>query len=131
MSDSILVSVKDICNISDDNNDFDDVLLIYINGALSTLWQLGTFSGNLHSITGSTETWDMLETDESIKPLVIEYVSSKTRLDFDPPQSTSLRDALANRVDELEFRINSATDPTDDEYTTIVDYFESKESGNE
>lgn len=131
MSDSVLTSVKNVCNISDDNKDFDDVLLIYINGALSTLWQLGTFSGKLYSITGSSETWDMLETDESIKPLVAEYVGSKTRLDFDPPQSTSLRDALANRVDELEFRINAATDPTDDEYTAIVDYFESKESDNE
>lgn len=128
MSDSILESVKSVCNINYDNTDFDDVLILYINGALSNLWQLGTFSGDTYSISGSEETWDSLEVDQSVAPLVKEYVGSKTRMDFDPPQSTSLRDALANRIDELEFRINAVTDPTDDEYNEIVGYSESETS---
>lgn len=127
MSDSILDTVKESCNIVESSTEFDAVLIMNINAAIATLWQLGTFSGDLHMITGDSETWDQITDDETLLPLVISYVCNKTRLMFDPPTSSALKDILENIVDEQSFRINAVTDPTEEEYNSvIVEYFESK-----
>lgn len=106
---TILDDIKAMCGITKTNTDFDVQIKIHANGALSSLRQLGTFSGNLYMVMEDS-VWDDLETDPEIQVLVIEYICQKTRLSFDPPQSSSLETAITGRIDELEFRINVLTD---------------------
>lgn len=101
--------IKIMCNIPKTNSDFDTQIQIAANSVLSTLRQIGTFTGNLYFIT-SESVWEDLETDQEIQAVVKEYVCLRTRLTFDPPQSSSLETALTGRIDELEFRINVLTD---------------------
>lgn len=42
--------------------------------------------------------------------MVKSYIHLKTRLLFDPPQSSVVRDAITNMLSELEFRINIEAD---------------------
>lgn len=106
--------IKVMCGIARENKDFDAQIRIYANGALSTLWQLGTFSGKLYSIADNSE-WDDLETDPELQAAVKEYICLRTKLTFDPPQSSSLETAMTSRMDELEFRINVLADTRDKE----------------
>lgn len=106
---TMLDDIKAMCGITRTNTDFDIQIKIHANGALSSLRQLGTFSGDLYLVTDEC-VWNDLEIDPEIQALAMEYICLKTRAAFDPPQASSLETAITGRLDELEFRINVLTD---------------------
>ena len=109
MSDTILADVKQKCGLPIENEDFDSEIILHANSALSILWQLGTFDGDLRTIDEQS-TWNEIETDIELQSLISEYIALKVRVIFDPPQSSTLSEALNHRIDELEFRINAVSD---------------------
>lgn len=106
---TMLDDIKLMCGIPKDNKDFDVQIKIHANGALGTLHQFGYFSGNLYRIEDNS-VWDDIETDPELQASIVEYICLRTRLSFDPPQSSSLESSLTGRMDELEFRINVLAD---------------------
>lgn len=108
--DSILNSVKvGLGGITADNTDFDQILLMDINMAFSTLKQLGV--GDTFTISDATAVWSDFITDVSVQEMVKSYVTKKVKMSFDPPMGSAAMEALRNSIAELEWRLNVYVDP--------------------
>ena len=113
--DSILVSIKKLLGVDEYCDHFDTDIIIHINSALMVLNQLGVGPSTGFVVTSNSETWsDFLGENTSIES-VKTYVYLKTRLVFDPPQTSSVIDAINRQISELEWRINVAVDPVSEE----------------
>ena len=114
MVDSILESVKIDLGITPDYTHFDNDLIMGINTAFSILTQLGVGPKAGFSITDDTAVWtDFLPEDPRLEMVKI-YVAKKTKLFFDPPTNGPLSEAFNKTLNELEWRINVAVDPGED-----------------
>ena len=112
---SILNSVKKTCNVAESDTSFDTDLILYINAQLSVLPQLGVGDAPF-SISGASEEWSDFLTEGSDETEIVKaYLGVAVRLVFDPPASGSVKEALQNYKDELEWRINVAVDPGKEE----------------
>lgn len=102
VSDSILISIKDILGIDKNYDAFDSSIIMHINSALMSLNQLGYPS---FRITGKDELWD--DYLESFKDFegVKTYIFFKVQSAFDPPQTGPLFEAVERQIKELEFRL--------------------------
>lgn len=119
VKESILNSVKKMLGITEDYTHFDPELIMYINGELMHLNQIGVGS-NVFIISSQDDTWeDFLGSDISKLPLVKPFVAGRVRLIFDPPQSSSVAQALNDQMKEYEWRLNVAVDPTEEENAAI------------
>ena len=108
MEDSILLTVKKLIGGADSGtyDHFDEDLILHINTCLAILDQLMSDSEQPYRITGSTEEWgDIPHVSEADQGLLKDYICTRTRLMFDPPQSSFVLDAMKKTCDELEFRI--------------------------
>lgn len=117
MVDSILDSIKQMLGISVDDKNFDAELIIYINGALMIINQLGVGPDG-YFITGKTETWDKFLIDRTDLELVKTCVYLRVRLVFDPPQNSFLVSAIKEQITEYDWRIEISRHP---EIATEVD----------
>lgn len=104
-NDSILVSIKKLCNIGEDENHFDRDILFHINAALGVLAQIGVLSEEWTLISDKKSKWIDLTDDKVILGLIVEYVQLKCVLIFDPPQTSAVLDAYKERINELEWRL--------------------------
>lgn len=102
---SILDSIKKMLGISVDDLNFDQELIIHINGALSVLMQLGVGPDTGFSITGSTETWGSLVGERRDLEIIKNAIYLRVRLIFDPPQNSFLTTAIQKQIEELDWRI--------------------------
>ena len=111
MEESILNSIKIFLGLSVDDDVFDQEVMLLINGVLMTLQQIGVGpQEKLFQIEDSSSTWsDYLEDPNEI-PLVKPYICMRVRLIFDPPQSSSLDQALRQEIAECEWRLNLKVD---------------------
>ncbi|WKW86797.1 hypothetical protein SEA_CONLEY_11 [Gordonia phage Conley] len=106
MSESILDSTKKILGIGEDYDAFDIDVIMHINGALSTLHQLGLGPEEGFMITDSSEEWgDLLEEDARLNSIKT-YIYLKVRILFDPPSTSFVLSALQEQIKELEWRLN-------------------------
>lgn len=118
MTDSILTSVKQLLTGLTENDDtFDDDIIIHINSTLSILNELGIGQPGFR-IEGKSETWEDFLGDLTHVDMVKSYVVLKVRLMFDPPSTATMVETYERRIQELEWRINVAVDPSkDNEFT--------------
>ena len=115
MENSILNTVKKICDIDSSCTDFDDQLIIIINATLMTLRQVGIGPTTGYSITSSTETWTDYISDLSLLQSVKPYVCYKTKLLFDPSANSQINSSIKAIVDEYEWRLNIEVDIPEEE----------------
>lgn len=109
---SILDNIKKLLGPSADNTDFDTDIIIHINTVFSILYQLGVGPTEGFQITDASKVWtDFLPTGGKLE-MVKTYVYLKTKLYFDPPMSSAAIDASNRQINELEWRINAAVDPS-------------------
>ncbi len=111
--DSILLTIKKMIGGDIESHDFDTDLIIAINSAISTLYQVGVESidprtGSEFAITGEEETWNDYLGDYLYLNMVKGYIYQKVRLVFDPPQNSFLVDAIQDQLKEIEWRITVA-----------------------
>ena len=114
MNDTILGSVKKMCNVAEDDSSFDQDLIIYINSALMTIMQEWHGMDHAFRVEDGTETWDDLLGYDTDFEGVQELVGLKVRLVFDPPTSGGAMEALKSVIDESEWRLNVQVDPKGD-----------------
>jgi len=109
--ESILLSVKASLGIPAEEVVFDDALMIAINTAFMSLMQLGVGTETGFKITTAEDNWeDFLvgATDlEGVKSLIV----LKTKLFFDPPNTSFLVEAFERQINELEFRLMAQEEP--------------------
>lgn len=110
MYNSILTSVKKMLGIEEEYKQFDADIIMHINSVFFTLNQLGVGPSNGFTIKDETATWDdYFEHGEQIEA-VKSYMYLKVRLLFDPPQTSSIMEAMKNQTSEFEWRINVDVD---------------------
>ena len=112
MNESILTSIKKMLGITEEYTHFDQDIIIHINTVLMILHQLGVGPEEGFAITDKTDEWDDFIGDNVLLELVKSYVYLKVRLIFDPPQSSSIIEAMNRQISEFEWRINVAVDPS-------------------
>lgn len=113
---SILLSIKSLIGGAFyETSDFNTDLIININSAFSILHQLGVGPENGFKITGENEVWSDFLGDSNVLEDVKIYVYLKTKLIFDPPANSFLVNAIQDEIKELEWRLNVAVDPAEED----------------
>ena len=108
--DSILLSVKNMLMIADEDTGFDPQITMYINAVFGILTQLGVGPKEGYSISDNSATWtDYLEGSELLE-MIKSYIPMKVKLMWDNNNGT-VNSALEQCVAELEWRINVMVDP--------------------
>lgn len=111
-SESILVSVKKLLGIPEEVKVFDLDIMMNINAAIATLRQIGVGPNEGYTVTSKDETYeDYLGEEFSETALVKMYLFHKTKLGFDPPQSSIAVEVIKEMIREDEWRLNVAVDP--------------------
>ena len=108
MPDSILTSIKKLLGIDADYTPFDQDILMLINAAIATYYQIGVGDRDF-IVTGANETWDDYESDPHIASLLKIAIFYKVKLAFDPPASGSAMQALKELSAEADWRISGVT----------------------
>lgn len=103
--DSILTSVKKLLGLTEEYTAFDTDLIIHINSVLMILRQMGVGPEEGFSISDATATWSEFCENKADIEAVKSYTALKVRLLFDPPQSSSVMDAIKSQISELEWRL--------------------------
>ena len=104
--ESILTSIKKLLGVDEVDINFDPDIIMYINGVLMFLEQLGLAMPEGFVITSATEKWtDLLSGKKNIET-VKSYIYLKVRLIFDPPTSSFVIDAMERQIKEIEWRLN-------------------------
>lgn len=113
LSDSILSSVKKLIGISEDDTSFDLDIMLNINAAASTLFQLGVIE-KPYVVTSKENTYtDLIPggTDDVVSQIKMYFVY-KTRLGFDSSNLTgSVIDVLEKQIKEAEYRLMISFNP--------------------
>lgn len=109
--DSILTSIKKMLGIAEDYTNFDDELILYINGAFTALNQLGVGTQG-YFITSSSNTWSEFLSNQRKYQAAKVDTYLRVRLIFDPPSSGSVTDSINKVISEYDWRlmINSEND---------------------
>jgi hypothetical protein len=107
MEDSILVSTKKICGIASDYTAFDLDILTLINGAFSTLTQLGVGPTTGFTIEDKDAVWsDYSVPNQQMLNMVKVYIHLKVRYIFDPPTTGYHLTAMKEQLADHEWRLN-------------------------
>lgn len=111
--DSILTSIKKLLGITEEYTHFDADIIIHINTALMVLNQLGVGPKEGFSISNSSAIWTDFIGDTTNLESVKTYIYLKVKLVFDPPLSSTVKDAMQRSLDELEWRLNVNAESVD------------------
>ena len=110
MEDSILLSVKKLLLIADEDTGFDDQIIMYINSVFNILTQLGVGPEEGYAISSYAEKWSDYLGDVKLLNLVKNYIPMKVKLMWDNNNGT-VNNAISEAVAEMEWRINVMVDP--------------------
>ena len=115
LSDSILSSVKKLIGISEDDISFDLDIMLNINAAASTLYQLGVIKKPF-TVTSKEDIYDDLipgGTEDVVNQIKMYFVY-KTRLGFDSSTlSSTVIEVIKDMIKEAEWRLMASFNPTD------------------
>lgn len=116
-TDSILKTIRQMINGNADDTAFDTDLIVFINGSLMILNQLGVGPPG-YSITSDLNTWGEFLGDRDDLELVKTAVYLRVRLAFDPPTNSFVVDALIEQRKEAEWYIGINSKVTPQEVVT-------------
>lgn len=117
MNDSILITVKKLIGLAEDDASFDEDLLVHINSVLLVLTQLGIGVSTGFDLQDDSASWEDLlgpDCDPEVFRSVKSYITLKVRKIFDPPQNGTVMQAIDSAINELEWRLNVQVDPKTD-----------------
>ena len=109
MEDSILNTIKKMLGIDESDKSFDLDIITNINSAFNVLKQLGVGPEEGFMIEDAMDEWEDY-TDSIHLNDIKTYIYLKVRKVFDPPQNSTVMEALNSAINELEWRINIEVD---------------------
>lgn len=110
-NESILNSVKKLLGILPETTEFDPDIIMNINAAISTLRQIGVGPNEPYLVTDAEQTFSsFLGEDSKETSLVKMYLFYKTKIGFDPPQSSIVMESIKEMIKETEWRLNVQVD---------------------
>lgn len=101
---SILDSIKQMLGIEPTDTNFDGELIIFINGALSTIQKLGVGPDGYKILDADNEWSEFLGERTDIEEIKTN-VYLRVRLIFDPPQNSFAIKAVQDQITEGNFYI--------------------------
>lgn len=113
LSENILSSIKVLLGLSEENSDFDNNLMIYINSAIFSLRQLGVgplekpYSITPDNVKTATYQDYLGETYAKETNDVKTYIYYKVLLSFDPPSNASALEMVKSALKESEWRLTA------------------------
>lgn len=113
LSDSILSSVKKLIGINDDDTSFDMDIILNINAAASTLYQLGVLQKPF-TVSSKKDIYDDMlpEGSEDVINQVKMYFVYKTRIGFDSASLTgTMIQTIKELISEAEWRLMVSSNP--------------------
>lgn len=110
---NIFQTIKKMIGFEGDYDAYDIDILVQINVAFETLYQIG-LEQEVDEITKETE-WSDLEVESPVLSMIKNYVYMKVRHAFDPPASSSVMKAIEDQIKEMEWRLNVALDAKEEE----------------
>lgn len=111
METSILKTIRTAVGIQTDFTGFDEELIVAINTALMSLSQLGIGPVGGFSISDDTSVWDDLFNGETNIEGAKSYILLKVKLEFDPPGTSFVLEAMTRQLEELSCRLMIEVDP--------------------
>lgn len=110
--DSILTSIKEMLGIAEEYTHFDSVLVRHINSIFMILTQMGVGPPEGFTIRDAEQEWsDFVSEDENLEA-VKSYIYHRVQLAFDPPTSGTIIEATNRIINELEWRLYTASEST-------------------
>ena len=104
--DRILVSVKKLIGLYEDDDAFDADLIMHINSSFLVLSQLGVGPDEGFYINDDSAVWtDFISDNMLLLNYVKTFVYLKAKLVFDPPSSSIATQSMQEMVREHEWRI--------------------------
>lgn len=126
---SILTSVKKgIGGIIEEDEAFDDEIIMHINSVLAKLTQLGIGPKSGFHISDKTATWADFFGNNDCQNFIQSFVILSVRLLFDPPTIGAVAQAMEKQRDEYEWRIReqaefeTSEEERDDPDDTLSEY---------
>lgn len=109
--ESILTSIKKLVGgIQEECEAFDDQIIMHINSVFMDLEQMGIGPVGGFSIEDKTSVWTDYIPEANKYEAVKSYMGLRVKLLFDPPQSSSVIQAIQRDLDRWEFRLNVAAE---------------------
>lgn len=102
---SILNDIKHALGILPENTAFDSDVMIFVNGAIGTLTQLGVGPLVGYQITGPDNQWEEFYTDARLNA-VRSYLILCAKLQFTPPDTGFVMGSMERQKQEMEYRLN-------------------------
>ena len=118
---SILDSTKKSIGFDPEYTAFDLDIVIGINAAFGSLWQLGVGPNGGFAIGDNTTLWSDFISDLSLLGMVKQYLYLRTKMIFDTPERFGIA-AFEKIIDELAWRINEQYEqlhPPSDPFGTV------------
>lgn len=113
LTSSILSTTKRLVGVSEDDESFDLDIMLNINAAISTLYQLGVVK-KAYTVTSKEDTYEDLipdGTDDVVNQIKM-YLVYKTKLGFDNSTlSTAIIEVLKEMIREAEYRLHISFNP--------------------
>lgn len=111
--ESILTSIKKMLGITEDDTYFDPDIVMAINTTFVILNQIGVGPDEIFYIEDSIAIWDdFIDDDDKLCNLVKSYMYLKVKMLFDPQANNTVTNSMKGLIDEFEWRLNVAVDPT-------------------
>lgn len=104
--ESILVTIKKMLGIHEDDTAFDTDIIVAINMALMVLNQLGVGPERCFVVTTKDNKWTEFLEDLKEFEAIKTYIYLKVRLVFDPPSTSFVIASMERQITELEWRFS-------------------------
>lgn len=105
MENSILIDIKRLLGLVEEDTNFDADIIIHINTAFTILTQLGVGPIDGFHISDKSSIWKDFLNDNNKFNSVLTYVYLKVRMVFDPPQTSFLIESINRNIEQLEWRL--------------------------
>ena len=109
MTTSILNDVKHTLGLLPGDTAFDTDIIIFINGTIGTLTQLGVGPPEGFFITDATAQWEDFFIDPRLNAAK-SYVFLCVKMLFNPPDTGFVLQSMENQKLEMEYRLNVVAD---------------------
>lgn len=108
VSDSILISVRPMCNVDKDDAGFDEKLIPLINSQMMMAHHEIGIGINGFNITGPDETWsDWLGEGETKLSAIKTWLGQSVLMQFDPPDNATIAKTLQECIDKTAWMLAS------------------------
>jgi hypothetical protein len=109
MEEGILITIKKMLGIPEDDTAFDEDILVNINSCFMALHQIGVGPEEVFSVEVEDEddetTWSDFMDEPATYSAVKTYIYLKVKLAFDPPATSFVLESIFRQLGEWEWRL--------------------------